>query len=149
MEFKNPYSCKNLMIDDAISAKKGTCLVINNGRKSMKTTHNYYYQVQTTMLCTGTWWCDFFLRITVDIYCERIAFEERMYCSILPKLPEFYICAILPELTLPCNSEIREHKEYMVTRQRNIVTSSTCGHVYYCVIINRFLWCHIHNIVTL
>ena len=117
VEFKNPHSCKNLMIDDAISAKKCTCLVINNGRKSLKTTHDYYYQVQTAMFCTGTRWCDFFLRTTVDMYCERIAFDERMCCSILPKLREFYFCAILPELTLPRNPEIREPKEWLQDKE--------------------------------
>ena len=78
VEFKNPHTCINLMIDDAISAKKCTCLVINNERKSLKTTHDYYYQVQTLMLCSGTRWCNFFLRTTVDMYCERIDFDEKM-----------------------------------------------------------------------
>ena len=66
VKFNNLHSCKNLMIDDVIWTKKCTHLVINNGRKSLKTTQNYYYQVQTAMLCTNTQWCDFFLWTTVD-----------------------------------------------------------------------------------
>ena len=118
VEFKNPYSCKNLMIDDAILAKKCTCLIINDaGRKSLKMTHDYYYQIQIAMLCTNTQWCDFFLQTTIDVHCERIALDLRMCCSILPKLREFYFCTILPELTLPRNPEIREPKEWLQDKE--------------------------------
>ena len=117
VELKNPHSCKNLMIDDSISAKKCTCLAINNGRKSLKTTHENYYQVQNTIFCTGTKWCDFFLQTTVDMYCKRIAFDERMCSSILSKLREFYLCAILPELTLQRNPEIRKPKEWLQDKE--------------------------------
>ena len=87
------------------------------GRKSLKMMHNYYYQMQIAMLCTNTQWCDFFLRTTIDVHCERISLGLRMCCSILPKLREFYFCAILPELTLPRNPEIHEPKEWLQDKE--------------------------------
>ena len=42
MEFKNPYSYKDLAVSDAIAAKKCNCLAINNGRIELKYTHGKY-----------------------------------------------------------------------------------------------------------
>ena len=68
------------------------------------------------MFCTNTKWCDFFLRTTKDIYCERIVLDEQMCYSILPKLREFYFCSMLLELTLPHNP-IREPKEWLQDKE--------------------------------
>ena len=127
VEFKNPHSCRNLMIDEAITAKKCTCLVINNGTRSLKKTHDYYYQVQIAMFCTNTKWCDFFLRTTKDNHCERIILDEQMCYSILPKLREFYFCAILPELTLPHNP-IREPGEWLEDKEAWLNRINTATH---------------------
>ena len=51
VEFKNPHSCRSLTIDEAIATKKCTCLVVTNGRRSLKTTHNFYYQIQFAIMC--------------------------------------------------------------------------------------------------
>jgi len=51
VEFKNPYSYKDLAVSDAIDANKCDCLVITNGRVQLKRTHSYYYQVQMAIFC--------------------------------------------------------------------------------------------------
>ena len=113
VEFKNPYSYRDLAVSDAVLSKKCECLTINNGRIELKRTHSYYYQTQIAMFCTRTKWCDFFLRTTVDFHCERIPFDEPFCGSILPILRRFYILAILPELTLKAKP-IREPKDWVV-----------------------------------
>ena len=46
VEFKNPYSYRDLAVHHAITADKCDCLFINNGLIQLKRTHSYYYQVQ-------------------------------------------------------------------------------------------------------
>ena len=65
VEFKNPHSYKESNIDDAITSKKCTCLYHHDGRRSLKQSHDYYYQIQFAMLCTEAKWCDFHLRTKV------------------------------------------------------------------------------------
>ena len=59
------------------------------------------------MLCTNTEWCDFVVRTKVDLYVERIRWDEAFCQSVLPKLRRFFFDSILPELTLP-QKPIRE-----------------------------------------
>ena len=61
VEFKNPYSCRDLLLRDAIDCKKCSCLITKEGRLSLKRSHEYYYQVQFAMHCTNTRWYDFFI----------------------------------------------------------------------------------------
>ena len=51
VEFKNPYSYRDLAVSDAITAKKCDCLSINNGQITLKRTHSFCYQIQTAMFC--------------------------------------------------------------------------------------------------
>ena len=112
VEFKNPYSYRDLAVSDAITANKCDCLKIANGRIQLKRTHSYYYQVQVAMLCTNTQWCDFLLRTTVDFHCERVEYDEAFCIDMIPTLRRFYIIAILPELSLKGKS-IREPKDWI------------------------------------
>jgi len=106
VEFKNPHSYKDLTINDAIQTKKCTCLQIT---VSLKPLHNYYYQVQFAMFCTNTKWCDFHFRTLVDVHFERVPFNGEYCLSVLPKLKEFYFCAVLPDQHDP----IREAKDWI------------------------------------
>ena len=80
--------------------KNWDCLSINNSHITLKRTHSFYYQVKMAMFCTKTKWCSFFIRTTIDYYCEWVQFEESICSSILPTLRWFYVLAILPKLTL-------------------------------------------------
>ena len=59
VEYKNPHACRNSTIEEAITSKQIKFLTLNNGVLALKCPHQYYYQVQTAMLCTKTKWCDF------------------------------------------------------------------------------------------
>ena len=49
----------------------------------LRTSHNYYYQVQATMLCTQRKWCDFVVCTKNDIHIERIPYNEELMSSTL------------------------------------------------------------------
>ena len=115
MEFKNPYSYRDLAVSDAIAAKKCDCLASNNGRIELKRTHSYYYQIQMAMFCTKKEWCDFLLCTTIDYHCKQVQFDESFCGAIFPTLRRFYILAILPELALKAKP-IREPK-YWITKE--------------------------------
>ena len=103
-----------MKIIDAIKTKKNTCLSITNDKLSLKRTHNYFYQVQTAMLCTETKWCDFVVKTTVDIHIERITFDEDFCNKFIPKVRYFYFDCILPQLTDPRPKEAtREPMEWI------------------------------------
>ena len=84
----------------------------NNIKLSLKRTHNYFYQIQTAMLCTETKWCDFVVRTTVDLHVERIFFDDSFCNSFLQKVRYFYFDCILPQLTDP-RETIREPTEWI------------------------------------
>ena len=77
VEFKNPHSCKDQQIEIAIMEKKIKFLTIHQGKTQLKCSHQYHYQVQVAMLCTGKQWCDFFVRTTADFKVERIYFDQQ------------------------------------------------------------------------
>ena len=106
VDLKNPYSYRHLSVSDAISNKKCDCLEVNNGRIQLKQNYSYYCQVQLTMFCTDTQWCDFILCTTVD--CERVQFNKSFCTTTLPTLRRFYTLAILPELSLKANWEPKD-----------------------------------------
>jgi len=70
VEFKNPHSYKDSNIDDAITSKMCTCLHLHDGRRSLKQSHDYYYQVQFAMLCTGM------IFISEPVHIECVPFDE-------------------------------------------------------------------------
>ena len=84
VEFKNPYSYRDLSVSDAIAANECDCLAINNGHIELKRTHSYYYQVQMAKFCTKREWCDFILRTTIDYHCERVQFDESFMPDFSP-----------------------------------------------------------------
>ena len=53
IECKNPYAIRSMDLIHAAAQKKEFCLALKNGRLQLKYTHNYLYQVQATMYCTG------------------------------------------------------------------------------------------------
>ena len=100
---------------DAATQRKDFCLAVTDqSHLSLKHTHNYYYQVQATMSCTGRKWCDVVVRTAVDVHVERIVFDPEFWKSAMHRLHSFYFSAIVPELALPCLQKggIREPSEW-------------------------------------
>ena len=98
VEFKNPFTMKDLTIGEACT-KKTFCLEQKKADRvtySLKQTHNYYYQVQCQMYCCDVAWCDFVVRTEKDLNIERINRDKKWFQEKLPKLKQFYFDALLP-----------------------------------------------------
>jgi len=85
VEFKNPYSYRDSLLQEAIDSKNCHCLTSIEGHFSLKRSHKYYHQVQFAMLCTGQTWCNFFISAK-DSFGERIEYDEEFCLSLVPKL---------------------------------------------------------------
>ena len=104
-EYKNPYTARDLTLDEACDKLKTFCLERqqHNGQVTykLKRRHDYYYQVQCQMYCCNVDWCDFVVRTNNDFHVERIPRDQVWWKQQLPKLQEFYFHALLPELACP------------------------------------------------
>ena len=90
-----------------------------NDKVPLNKSHQYYYQVQTAMLCTVTQWCDFVARTNIDFQrVERICLDKEFCSSFIIKVQEFYFNSILPELTVT-HTPIREPKWVDNTKEWN------------------------------
>ena len=110
VEFKNPHSMRNVTLREATIKAKGFCLQYNpdTDKLQLKKNHNYFYQIQCTMYCTGRKWCDLVVR-TKDMNIERVYYDNNFWTTILQKLHDFYFTAVLPELSFPLGAiAIRE-----------------------------------------
>ena len=115
VEYKNPYAVRAMSLRDAAHRKDFCLALTDDGSLSLKRTHNYYYQVQATMSCTGRKWCDLVIRTTVDLHVERVMFDPEFWKSVMCRLHSFYFSAILPELAVPSLQKggIREPSEWL------------------------------------
>lgn len=105
VEIKNPYTARSQTLMEA-SQKSSFCLEEkNNSSFRLKIRHDYYYQVQTQLYCTGRHWCDFVLRTDNDLHIERIYRDHAWQTTNIQKVKDFYFSALLPELACP-----RHHK---------------------------------------
>ena len=126
VEFKNPYSCRDQHLLQAVQSKKLTYLSCFSGTLSLKKSDIYYYQIQVAMLCTSKKWCDFVVRTKVDLHVERIEFDEVFCNSFLLKLRNFYFTSLLPELTSP-HKPLREPKWVDNVEQWNSRINALCN----------------------
>ncbi len=73
-----------------------------DGAVQLKTTSNYYYQVQGEMAIKGCTWAHFVVWTaakTDNIFIQEIMFDEQLWSEeILPTLKTFYLNAIVPEI---------------------------------------------------
>ena len=104
MEIKCPYKAAKEGLDPASAAKTMKnffCKAGSTGKPELKRNHDYFHQVQGTMVITTRSWCDFVVWTPTGISVERIPFDSRLWAETKPKLLNFYNKAVLPELTLP------------------------------------------------
>lgn len=71
-----------------------------DGSLSLKTTHEYYFQVMGQMGITGLKWCDFFVKCSDDHHLERVHFQPKEWENMKCKLDTFFFSYFLPSL---CN----------------------------------------------
>ena len=68
VEFKNVSAKLDLTICQIFDTKKNYfCLRRNSMKVELKTTHEYYYQVQGLLCISDRSWCDFVVQTKVDI----------------------------------------------------------------------------------
>ena len=107
VEFKNPYSFREMTLLQACQSKKPFCLEKEekegNITFSLKRRHDYFFQVQCQMYCENREWCDFVLHTEKELHIERIAREKEWWANQMPRLKSFYFEALLPELACTCN----------------------------------------------
>ena len=112
VEFKNPYTARNMTLDEAVSKLKNFCLCYSSTQElQLKENHDYYYQMQCAMYCTNREWCDFVV-MTKTIHIQRVKFNKEFWSTILPKLKMFYFTAVLPQLASP-RATVREPSEWL------------------------------------
>ena len=66
LEIKCPYSCRDNVLQGV------DYLVANDGVKTLKKDHNYFYQIQTQLGCTGMERAYFVVWTLVDLHVEEI-----------------------------------------------------------------------------
>ena len=118
VEYKNPYSHRDSTLQTAAQTKD-FCLKANpqNGELTLKTTHDYYHQIQIAMYCAEKSWCDFVVSTNVSLHVERIARDtDFIRGKVVPKLKSFYFTALLPELALArrYTGGIRDPNEWLL-----------------------------------
>ena len=101
VEYKCPYSARELTPVEACKHVKGLFCKIENEKAKLKLNHNYHYQVQGVLGITKRKWCDFVVWTPKGTLIERIYFNPAFWENMLPKLESFYDNAILPELAAP------------------------------------------------
>ena len=89
LEVKYPVSVSGHPESGIISGK--SCLEKVDGIIRLNRGHNYFYQVQGQMACTGRPWCDFACMFsTGDIFIERGWFDAGFWDGCFYKLRQFY-----------------------------------------------------------
>ena len=104
LEIKNPYSMRQLTLNEACISQ-AFCLKQQQSSGDisykLKTTHDYYYQIQCQLYCADRAWCDFVLRTEKALHVERVFRDYTWWDKQMPKLHSFYFSAVLPELACP------------------------------------------------
>lgn len=87
IEVKCPYSARSSLITpDTVPY----LLEDNNGVYTLNPKHEYYFQVQGVLFCTGRQFCDFIVWTPVDIKCIKIIRNENFISEMVKKLTDFF-----------------------------------------------------------
>ena len=79
VEVKCPFNAKEKTVEEACSSIKSFCSESVEQRPCLKTSHDYYYQVQGQMAVTGIHVCDFVIWTPKDISIQRINFDNEFW----------------------------------------------------------------------
>ena len=102
VEYKNPYSVRNMTLYEACSKSSSFFLKqMEDGSLSLKPTHDYYYQVHCQMFVDRKTWCDLVVQTNIDLFIQGIYWDQDFWSKQFPKLERFYFKALLPELAVP------------------------------------------------
>ncbi|KAG5865666.1 hypothetical protein JTB14_001370 [Gonioctena quinquepunctata] len=96
IEIKCPFKIRNM--DPDIAIKQGLLPYVDKASGKLKTSHEYYYQVQGLLEITNSDWCDFIIYTFRVIKTERIARDKNTWEVILNKVQRFFNFYMLPHL---------------------------------------------------
>ena len=96
-EFKVTWTHREKTIKE-FALVQGTCLHISNGYAVLKSTHEYFYQVQTVIAVLNVPYLDFFMLTSVDEHLKGIDFDKELWQQALPRLFSFFRNCIVPEI---------------------------------------------------
>ena len=106
VEVKCPFSVRDCTIDEAIASKPTFCLKkTDEGRRILKKTHAYYYQMQIGMLVSGGIDGILVVYTQKEMCILMVKYDNTLVSSILPKLKTFYFKHFLPALYASCISK--------------------------------------------
>ena len=98
LEIKCPYSHRDETSEVACESSNFFCSLENTGgvpTVRLRTSHNYYCQVQGQMGVGSRPWCDVVLYTKKGLSVERISFDSRFWNDqLVPKLEEFTLNAL-------------------------------------------------------
>lgn len=100
LEVKCPWTIRNLKPEDGVAVKNYDycCVMDDENRLTLKSNHNYMYQIMGGMALYEVEWCDFVIWTRKGINVQRIPFNKDLWSEMLPKLEKFYLTGMIPEL---------------------------------------------------
>ena len=102
LEIKCPYSARNKSPTDACKEINRFCCTLNNNEVTLKTTHNYYFQIQGQLAITQLPWCDLYIWTPHGSHTLTVDRDDKFWLEkVYPKLHSFYHQYLLPELADP------------------------------------------------
>ena len=103
IEIKCPYKYRDCLPEEAARNSDFCCTLASDRRSlQLKSSHEYFCQVQGQMAITNRQWCDFTVYTKRGISIERIRFDSEFWINnVLPKLIEFYDMCFCPAIISP------------------------------------------------
>ena len=85
LEIKCPSFAGNGMSAQQYAVLKSSCLSLQ-----LKTSHQYFYQIQVVMHVCQCQWCDFLVWSPEFMVLNRVFRDENLSCGVLAKLRSFF-----------------------------------------------------------
>ena len=106
VEIKCPFLGRDLDPKAAFLAYNVGGIYNADGKMELKTSHPYYFQVQTQMAVSGLQKCDFVTYTNKSIHIVEIDFNKKFWDDVITKVTIFYKSQIIPALLLQFSSQL-------------------------------------------
>jgi hypothetical protein len=92
LEVKCPFSARDLTILEAVQKIPNFCLQLgDDGKMSLKRSHEYFYQVQGQLMVSGASFCEFIVFTKRDIFVQHIKEDMTFQTVMFEALANFYL----------------------------------------------------------
>ena len=98
LEIKCPYSCRESAISERASEKRFCLEKDERGKMTLKTAHEYYYQVQAQLYLSHVNFADFVVWNKEEIFLQRILPNAPFIVNVVDKVTTFFKIGLLPEI---------------------------------------------------